>query len=75
MILAKHWKIKSNDNDYLVLESNVEYLQITFSKKYKTYQLWVNTDEEYYEEQYPIMLTLEEHQMICSIIEELWRNE
>ena len=74
MILAKHWKIKSNDDEHLVLESNVEYLQITFSKKNKTYQLWVNTDEEYYEEQYPIILTLEEHQMICSIIEELWRK-
>lgn len=73
MLLAKNWKIKHGDEHYLVLESTVEYLQIKFSKRFKTYQLWVNTDEEYYEEQYPISLTLEEHKMICSIIEEIWR--
>ena len=73
MLLAKNWKIKHNDEHHLVLESTIEYLQIKFSKRFKTYQLWVNTDDEYYEEQYPISLTLEEHKMICSIIEEIWR--
>jgi hypothetical protein len=75
MKLAKNWMIKQNNEQHLVLESTVEYLQISFSKKYKTYQLWVNTNDEYYEEQYPIILNLEEHQMICSIIEELWGNK
>lgn len=72
MKLAKNWKIKTETDMRLVLESTTEYLQIKFNKENKTYQLWVDIDEEYYEEQYPILLNLDEHKMICSIVQELW---
>lgn len=72
MLLAKNWKIKYDSDWNLVLENQIETVKIIFSKKFKTYQLVSIADEEYYEEQYPILLNLEEHKMICSIFEELW---
>ena len=72
MILAKNWNIKSDNDWHLVLVKDIENVKLTFDKKMKYYILKSTDEDEFFEEQYPIFLNLEEHKMICSIVQELW---